>query len=710
MTMAAVNTSPPLAAGSAPGLDDQAAENWARYNYGKDRGHLEYMEKARRNEDMYLGDGGQWSEADKAVMARARRPCYEINEILPAVNSALGYQIQNRLDIGFLPRGGDADMAKATILSKVVKQICDQAGYHRTESQVYADGLIAQRGFFDVRMNFDNNMLGEVDISDLDPMDVIPDPDAKSYDPDKWADVTVTRWLTADEIEQRYGPDARRKAEASFDWGADFGQYDGEPARNKFGERQLYGIHDAYNGADGLRRYRIIDRQKWVYENTPCMVWPTSGDVKTMADMTSDQVARAQADGAQPARRMRRRIRWVVSTWCVTISDTYSPYEHFTVVPYFAIFRRGRTTGMVDNAIGPQMVLNKGVSQFVHILNVTANGGWKVEQNSLTNMDTEELSDMGATTGLVVEYAKGTTPPEKITANAIPTGVDRLIDRATQAVKDVTVPDSMRGLQGSSVSGVAKQADQFASQQQLAVTLDNLAFTRRLMAMRVVKLVQRYYDSYRVFKITDTDPMTGQRVESTVEINKFDPETGAYLNDLTLGTYDVVISEQPMHVTFENSQFQQAMDMRKMGVNIPDPAIIRYSNLADKQEIIAALPKPKPDPVNEAKARLTHAQADKVEADTVNARVTSMFSATQAANVVATNPATSPVADGLLRSAGFQDQDAAPIVPTVATGTPALALPHNTDPLTPLHPDSPALGADRGIETPAADSGPQPGA
>jgi hypothetical protein len=82
-----------------------------------------------------------------------------------------------------------------------------------------------------------------------------------------------------------------------------------------------------------------------------------------------------------------------VSTYCATLFDEISPYEHFTIVPYFAYFRRGKTRGMVDNAIGPQEALNKGVSQFVHIINTSANSGWTVEQNSLTNMDGEELEN-----------------------------------------------------------------------------------------------------------------------------------------------------------------------------------------------------------------------------------------------------------------------------------------------------------------------------
>lgn len=691
-------------------MDENAKENWARYCYGKDRGHIQYMEQAERCNGMYLGGGQQWSEADKAILRQQRRPFYEFNEIMPSTNSAIGHQIQNRMDIAFRPRGGKADMFTATLLSKVVKQVCDQTRMHWKETQVYSDGLIEQRGYFELRMNFDKNIKGEIEVNTLDPRDVIPDPDAKSYDPDDWADVIISRWLTEAEIGGIYGKDAVKVAKESNDAGQDFGDMDGQDVeRPKFGDVTSFGPVDAYAAeADGLQRWRVIDRQKWVYENTACLVMPDTGDVLIEDQMTAEQVAAAMQAGAIKTKRMRKRVKWVATTYSNTLHDDYSPYEHFSPIPYFAYFRRGQTRGLVDNAIGPQEALNKSVSQFVHIINSAANSGWEVEEDSLTNMDADELEKRGAETGLVLEYKKGSTPPKKITANPVPQGVDRLIDRATKALKDVTVPEAMRGNQGAEVSGIAIQAKQHASQQQLAVPLDNLAYTRNLLAQRMLKLIQRYYDSYRIFRITETDPITGKEVEETLEINKFDPETGEYLNDITLGTYDVVVTEQPMQVTFENTQFQQAIEMRGKGIAIPDATVIRYSNLSDKHEILEQMQNQQQptDPTLEAKARLLEAQAEKTKAETTSKSVETQFSAIQTAQVIATTPATAPLADKLLRSAGYVDQDAAPIVPEAAPGVQGVAMPHNTNPLTPLNPEqpmSPEQGVNAGIKTARAD-------
>jgi hypothetical protein len=150
--------------------------------------------------------------------------------------------------------------------------------------------------------------------------------------------------------------------------------------------------------------------------------------------------------------------------------------------------------------------------------------------------------------------------------------------------------------------------------------------------------------------------------------------------------------------------------MRKEGIAIPDATVIRYSNLSDKHEILEQMQKNQPaaDPTLEAKARLLNAQADKTVTETAAKAVEAQFSAIQTAQVITQTPATAGLADSLLRSAGYVDKDAAPIVPEAPAGAmPGLDMPTNTNPLTPLNPEQPmsaAEGMTAGIETAAADS------
>lgn len=702
--------------------DKAARENWERYEYARTRGHRGYVRTARRNEEYYLGGGLQWTQVDLQYLQSQKRPAYEFNEIRPAIHAALGYQIQNRMDLTLLPVGGEADQHTATIFSKTLRHVMNDNDFHPIETQVVADGLIEQRGYYELRIDFDDSMRGEVKITDLDPRDVIPDPDAKSYDPDDWGDVIITRWVTLDEIEQQYDKDKRAEVERELETVTDDDWDEGSEheERNKFGAEDRIDSHGTLRDrgyeqlGDDIKRVRVIDRQFWKYALTEVAVFPATGDIRVVEAMDDSRKAEMEAQGAILTKRVTKRVMWVVSTPDTELFNDWSPYEHFTVVPYFPDFRRGKTRGWVDNARGPQDALNKGLSQFVHIVNSTANGGWKVEENSLTNMTIHELEEQGAQTGLVIEYRAGSTEPKKIETNQVPRGIESLIEMSQAAVKRTTMPEAMRGESGPELTGVAIQSKQYAAQQQLAIALDNLARTRRLLARRVIKLVQTFYDDYRVLRITETDPKTGQPTTVPVTINEWDEATGTMINDLTVGEYDVVVTEQPMSVTFEHSQFEQAMRLRsEAGVYIPDHWMLRYSTLADKSEIIqdTANQGQQQDPEKLAKAELLKAQArkaladvDRTDSEAVNKAIEALYSALQTAEIITMNPAAAPLADQLLRSGGFQDRDAAPIVPalpanasTTPPDTPVVEA--STNPLTPANPGVGRLDGFEGGET-----------
>ncbi|MCD5994158.1 genomic island protein [Pseudomonas sp. CDFA 602] len=693
----------------SPEDKQKAADNWARYVYGCNRGHSDYIDQARLCEDFYMGGGRQWSTADRQTLAQAGRPCLEFNQIKNKINAAVGYQIGNRMDIGFRPRAGAADAETASTLSKLAMQIADNNQFHAKETQVFADGLIQQRGYFDIRMSYEDTILGEVRIDILDPLDVIPDPDANSYDPDEWADVTVSRFMTQIEIEALYGTDAKKSIEDEEGAVPMMGLDGTDHERNGFGDDD--GLFDEFQGEDkdkSGKRHRVIDRQFWQMDRAEVIITPT-GDIRLVEDIKPEVVDEMVAAGAIRAKRRIKRVRWLVSTRETVLHDDWSPFNHFTVVPFFPTFRRGRTRGLVDDAIGPQQLLNKSMSQYLHILNTTANSGWVTVAGTLANMRDEELADRGSETGLHLVIKKDTAienRPQKIQPNQVPTGIDRMIDRAGALLEQSTgINEAMSGNQGNEVSGIAIQTRQFAAQQQLAVPLDNLARTRQMLASRMLEMIQVFYDQPRIIRVTETDPR-GKETASEIPLNWPQPDA-RILNDLTIGEYDVIVTEAPAQITFENSQFLQAIELNEKGANIPWPFIIGYSNLANKQEIIDSMeqqPAPPVDPTLQAKAEQLNAQTTKIQAEAVAKSVEAQYSAIQTAATIASTPATSSLADALLLSAGYVDRDAAPIVPEYDSTVLAVPnLPTNTNPLTPA---KPGVGLNAGIETPRIEGAP----
>lgn len=668
------------------------------------RGHEDWMRHVRRLEDYWLAGGRQWREEDRAAVEGEGRPCFEVDVIKPAVNAAIGYQIANRVDISYVPRGGESDERSAKLISKVVRQVLDNAEWRFAETDMCMDGFIQQRGFIDITMNYDDNDMGEIALRVIDPMDALPDPDAKSYDPDGWTDFTETRWLNAAQIESAYGRDAAEAVVASVNSISnadddDFGTEQGID-RAGFGEKVpgMYSYSRAYFGRKGAnRRYRIVHRQVNEYSNVLAARWP-AGDIRIVEGESPEYIGWLIEQGIPVFKRRMRNVRTQVAAPDVLISDGRSPYKHITAVPYFPYFRRGRTVGMVDNMTSVQDMLNKFVSQFAHVVNTSANSGWQGEADSLENMSDDEFIDRGAETGLVLLRKQGARPFEKIQPNQIPSGLDRMIDFAYKNAQMVSgIDNAMMGMQPKDMSGVAIQSLQFAAQQKLAIALDNLSRTRRLVAERTLDLVQQFYGAERVLRITEEDAYGVTHHVPTVLNQRMDD--GSILNDLTIGTYDLVLNEQPAQVTFDNSQFEQMKSMRaEMGIAISDARVIRASNIINKSEIAEELEQRagKADPVAEAEAALRQAQARKAEAEAVNKSIEAQFSAVKTAREIVLTPQTAELADALLRSGGYKDQDAPPIVPVPDEG---MTAPQDDDPENthPLLPPNPTNGLDTGL-------------
>ena len=576
-----------------------ATKQWVRYAWCRDNGHAQFVQKAEKCDAFFRGD--QWDKVDKARLEHVRRPALTINKILSTISNVMGEQIYNRAETSFRPRSGSPTEV-ADILTKVFKQISDNNQLDWKRSDMFADGIITSRGFLDVRIGYGDSMQGEVVIDNLNPKNVIIDPDGEEYDPDSWSEVFTSKWVTADDIAVLYNTEdaeyLRNREQSFFPYG-----YDSIQAfRDRFGDRFNPMYTGDYDNSSVLRNIRLIERQYRMLDRQKHFVDPATGDMRPIPDdFDRNKIAYMVSQfGLEVTTKLVRRIRWTVIADNVRLHDDWSPYKHFTVVPFFPYFRRGTTIGLVENLLGPQELLNKVSSQELHVINTTANSGWKVKSGNLTNMTVEELEQKGAQTGLVVEVNE-IDGIEKIQPNQVPTGLDRITYKAEEHIKTISgVSDSMQGFDREDVAAKAIQAKRQAGNTNLAKPLDSLTRTDHILARNVLDLVQQFYTEERIMTITH-DQATGET--ETFAVNQVTPE-GQIINDLTLGEYDVVVSSVPRRETLEDSQFEQAVALREMGVMIPDSVLIDASRLMNKKDVIKQMEGDKTSPEAQAAAEL----------------------------------------------------------------------------------------------------------
>lgn len=619
-----------------PVNDSVAIEQYMRFRHMTENGHLDFLKKADKCDNFFLGL--QWEESDLNALKLAKRPAMTINKIISTVGTIQGEQIYNRNEILFRPRK-NAKTETAEALTKVWMQIVQNNQLPWVRSDVFASGIIRSRGFYDVRLGFNDAMQGEVHVTQLNSKNVVIDPDAEEYDPDSWMDVITTKWLTPQDIAILYSEDdadyLSMKDGSAYLYG-----YDSiERVRDRFAgtgiNRPFYGLTDE----DRVRRnVRVLDRQYRRLDKQNHFVDVVTGDARPVPegwDRNKISVVLEKAGGQlNVIKKLVKRVRWCVTADDVVLHDDWSPYKHFTVVGYFPQFLHGKTSGIVEHLLGPQEILNKVSSQELHIVNTTANSGWKIKHGSLKNMNVEELEQWGAKTGLVLEL-DDVANADKIQPNQTPTGLDRISYKAEEHIKTISnVSDSMQGFDREDVAAKAIAYKQQRGSVNMTKTLDNLERTDYILARNVLDLVQEFYTEERLIHITRDDVM---REPETTMVNELTPE-GEIANDLTLGEFGIVVISTPYRASMEDSQFEQARGLREIGVAIPDSVLIENSRLQRRSEIVKQMTADKESPEAKKQAELA-LRAQEAEVGEAEAKVGKTHADTALQNARAVNEA-----------------------------------------------------------------------
>jgi hypothetical protein len=560
-----------------------ACRVWEAYVRARDSGHIDYATQADTNARFVFNE--QWSEADKDKLEAQGRPALTINMILPLVTTVMGEQRRTRADFTAKPNDPKIDAEQAELMTKVMTHVQDHCDFDSIESQVFDDGIIMDRGYYDVRMNFEKNVYGDVKIRSLDPRTVVLDPDAKEYDPETWTRVFVTEWMSLDEIAVMYGKKYAEKLKHSIP--DDEGVLGLDSV--KFGSDNYafdtVGVQE--NEFKRIRAVRVVEKQEKQLVMREMLVDTRTGAMAPMPDdWDEEKKLQALKDfGLGRTKLLTHRWRWTVAANDCLLHDAWSPYEFCTVVPFFPYFLRGKTMGLVTPLISPQEQLNKTESQELHILNTTANSGYLLEDGSLVNMDPEDVEERGAETGLIMVYRKGAEKPEKIQPNLPPSGLDRKSLKSAQYLREISgVSDEMQGFGSPEVSGVAIRAKQNSGIVKFDTPFSNLKRSRRLVGERVMKLIGKYYKNERLIRITDyTNPREPN--EQSIRINEFDPMKQLVTNAIVPGEYDLVVASAPSRDTIGDTQFAEMISLKQVGVHIPDDAIIERSNLIGKLDL-----------------------------------------------------------------------------------------------------------------------------
>lgn len=581
-------------------------DRWARATPG----HEQWAEVAKICTEFF--EGNQWTQEERALLMEEGRPINTKNKIAPLIRLLMGFMRQNRWDIKCLPgHDGTGNDTVADIINAILKQIGERNSTAWNDAQVFQDGMFTGRGFWDIRLDFSRNRMGEAKEIVLDPFALYIDPEGDGYDPNgtgsgsSWGFLNYNRWMSVSEIFMLYGNIAASEIATDIPSMPVVGDTSAFIRANDVSPDRFFGLQEYMmrefessiksggNILDHLNRrrklFRVLDCQYKQLKKVNFFVDLQTGQEKIIPDDTPrEKIARvleyvkARNIPIEVGTDFKEVIRWTVTCGDRVLFDKWSPYEHYTVVPYFPYFRRGVTQSPIKDLLDPQREINKRSAAFLHIIMSTANSGWIYEQNSLTEDTKEVMENEGARPGIQIEYKAGKNPPKRIEPAASPMSMKQLEADATSDIKEIAgINDSALGQLDVAQSGVAVQARQRQAVIGAEMYFDNFGRSRELKGRQCLSLIQNFYTESRMVRIHSGD-VSNKPVEYQYNVKD---AAGVIANNVTLGTYDIVVDEAPMSATFQQGQFEDAMALVEKGVPIPPDILIELSSMPRKAEV-----------------------------------------------------------------------------------------------------------------------------
>ena len=599
--------------GSAP--SDAVLANLYRANLAIPA-HRNWAATAKECVDFF--EGRQWGEDEIAERKAAGRPTLTINKIRRFGRLIYGYFVQQRSQVVYRP-GNDnwSSDDTAEILTKLSKNIDNRNGWKYVQADAFKDGIECGRGWFDVRLDFTTNHLGEVRITTRDPFSVFPDPEASGYDSAEWGYVLEHQWSSVEDILVQFGGASAAKVEdimrtARSDPAAitDGMFYDVHIApETHFGLLRSFERADdlGYWTSNGVTDIEMVDRARNLIRVLSCQskqwvrgrqwVDLVTGETAPIADDVTREELQATLQYAEVLGQengmgqtlgikegLMPRWRWTVTAADQKLYDEWSPYDAPTLVGFFPDFRRGVTHGLVHDLLDPQREINRRRSNMAEIISKMAQGGWIYEKGTLEPEDEDHLAEHGTAPGFNLGWTRkdqNTQPPQPFAAAMPPMSHLKMEELATGDLSEISgVNESALGEVDKVQSGRAVLARQRAAAVSIQSWMDGYERTLELVGRRKLRIIQTHYTEQRIFRERGEDG-----VDTPYAINMRMAD-GTIVNDVTRGSYDVSVDVAPMTATYQDLEFDVLMEMVEKGLPIPPDILVEAAPVSRKREIV----------------------------------------------------------------------------------------------------------------------------
>lgn len=622
-------------------------------------------QKFMRDYQYAEGNGKQWLPSDKAKVIKERRVALEFNNVLPQVELVAGLQRSSSVEYVAFPRGVE-DKRLSEIVSASLKATGEYVRLPRKNAHVFDDGTICGLGVWKILHNIQDAkdiLWGDITVDRIHPCAFMWDPWAS---PDEGfqdgAFMGDLAWMRIEDFLKQY-PEMTHLAKPG-EWIDSAGKFVGDSSLLGVGDNlrnELYNadtgqiriatiwrkvpttislmvnldtgqVTEVANEADGQTKLAQIAsqfgsetaKQYGVIQagETTALLDPQSGQVEQYAapeaaqqrlDQISQVAGMGVYDKMKIITREARVPHWVEMVWGQILEEGKTPYKDrlYPYVPYVSRMLQDdpeSIMGIVRNLWDPQDEYNKRYSNLLAHSNSSSHSGWLNKKGQGAN--TDELKQMGAVPGVVVEYTA--VAPVQIQPVAMSQGHFAMVQQSQQQILRISgVNAEMVGSETKkAVSGRAIKARQDGGQVILKPRQFNFDEACLDVANMLLSRIQQYYPPQKIKRIIGLSELAnGPQVPGVSGVFS-DPMTGQPLTDdqifemlvnLQNINFDLSIKQAPSDPTARQDQFEQAVQLTTLFMQtgrVPGPATLSAlvemsdmpSRLAQGMKIDAAMP------------------------------------------------------------------------------------------------------------------------
>lgn len=545
------------------------------------------FEEAWRNENQQnfeYCDGKQWTDAEvESIENRGQQPTV-INTILPTVDMVCSVAHDRRVDIQVVGREW-ADDKKATEMTALLRHVFDNANFEYYHQSGFRNALIGGRSWFECGVFTDERGKDLIKISHVPWENVYLDPFSRLPDASDARFIIKTKWVDRD-VATKLFPQAQALLDSTFN----------EEYKGQEWEAQMHSQDrgDAFYYDTKSHRVRICE----------CYyTMPEKKRIKVLNEQTGKQEEKVINANV---------VHYVIFSDDIILQGSATDHsknecplgiDMFPLVPMYCMRdRNGRPRGLVRSLIDIQDQINKLNSKFLWTLMTNR---VIAEEGALKDPD-ETKEEMQKPDGLVIVNDGGLSRiriDDKYRDLSYMSNHLQFLLSTEQRISGVN--DSMLGLGGTNErSGVMQSTRISQGAAMQTCILENMHFSKKRIALVVLRLIGKFYTDYRVIRITQPNGTT-----ETYEFNKpvqTIPEAGdaEYENGLAkpqMGIfnkiedtlyYDVSLKEVAPFNTMRERQLAIFAEVLKSNV-IPAPIaskmLLTLADMPGKEDFIFEL-------------------------------------------------------------------------------------------------------------------------